>query len=150
MKGFPGARSERRGSPQSSSRISIVIADDSELYREMLKMVVEALPGLEVLGTVGNGCQALEVVAAEHPDLVLMGLNLPGINCLQSLALLRECHPATCVIIITADDSDDVRATCLAQGADGFISKRRLHPELRLRIAQVFSDAGLGGFQEVG
>jgi DNA-binding NarL/FixJ family response regulator len=102
------------------------------------------------LSTVGDGCQTLNVVAAQHPDLVLMDLELPGINGLQSMALLREYHPATRVIIITTDDSDEVRATCLAQGADGFISKRRLHPELRLRIAEVFSDSALGSFPTVG
>ncbi len=52
------------GTPQSHAPISIVIADDSEAYREMLKMVIEACPGLQVLGAVGNGCQALEMVAA--------------------------------------------------------------------------------------
>jgi len=101
-------------------------------------MVIEALPGLKVLGTVGNGCQALQLMAAREPHLVLLDLELPGINGLQSMALIREYHPATRVIIITGDDTDDVRATCLAQGAHGFISKRRLHQELRRGIAEVF------------
>ncbi len=112
-------------------------------------MLLEALPNLEVLGTVGNGCQALKLVAAQQPDLVLIDLDLAGINGLQSLALIHEYHPATRVIIIAAEDSDDLRATCLAQGADGFICKRRLHPELRRGIAEVFSDRVAGSPQEV-
>jgi DNA-binding NarL/FixJ family response regulator len=141
---------QRNGTAEPARPISIVIADDSELYREMLKMVVEACPGLEVLSTVGNGCQTLNVVAAQHPDLVLMDLGLPGLNGLQSLSLLREHHPATRVIIIASDDSDEVRATCLAQGADGFISKRHLHPELHLQIAEVFSEAAPRRFHVAG
>ena len=67
MKCFPLDRLQPNGASQSNRRISIVIADYSELYREMLKMVIEAFPSLFVLGTVGNGCQALEIVAARRP-----------------------------------------------------------------------------------
>jgi DNA-binding NarL/FixJ family response regulator len=149
MKRSLEACAQGNGSSESGKRIGIVVADGSELYRELLKMVVEAWPGLEVLSTVGNGCQVLGEVAAQNPDLVLMDLELPGLNGLQSLALLREFHPATRVVIITSHDSDAVRATCLAQGADGFISKQRLYPDLHLRIAELFSDCALGSLQEV-
>lgn len=148
MKYPPTHGSQPNGTSQSTRPVSIVIADDSELYREMLKMVIEAFPGLEVVGAVGDGCQVLEIVSARQPQLVLVDLQLPGLNGLQSLALIREYHPATRVIIITSEDSDDVRAICLAQGADGVISKRRLHQELRRGIAEVFPRAALGGVQE--
>jgi len=138
------AENQPDGSPQPRAPISIVIADDSEVYREMLKMVIEDFPGLEVLGSVGDGCQALQMVAARRPDLVLLDLELRGISGLQSMALILEYHPATRVIIITGDDSDDVRATCLAQGADGFISKHRLYQELPRKIAEVFPDSASG------
>jgi len=149
MKSSPRNPNQQVGESQSKAQISVVIADDSELYREMLKMAIEALPGVEVLDTVGNGCQALNLVGAQHPDLVLLDLHLSGLNGLQSLALIREYHPATRVIIIAAEDSDDVRATCLAQGADGFVCKRRLYPELRHGIAEVFFDWAVGSLQEV-
>ena len=126
-----------------------MIGDASELYREMLKMVVEAHPGLQVLSTFGNGCQTLNVVATQHPDLVLMDLELPGINGLQNLAVLRERYPETRVIILTSEDSEPVRSTCLAQGADGFISKRHLHPELHQRIAEVFAGAECGSLEKL-
>jgi DNA-binding NarL/FixJ family response regulator len=148
MKYSPTDRRQPNEVPPFNTTISIVIADNSELYREMLKMVIEVFPGLEVLGAVGDGCEVLEIVAARQPQLVLVDLQLPGLNGLQSLALIREYHPATRVIIITSEDSDDVRAICLAQGADGVISKRRLHQELRRGIAEVFPHAALGGVQE--
>jgi DNA-binding NarL/FixJ family response regulator len=140
MKCFPLDRLQPNGASQSNRRISIVIADYSELYREMLKMVIEAFPSLFVLGTVCNGCQALEMVASRQPQLILLDLQLPGLNGLQSMALIREYHPATRVIIITSDDSEDVKATCVAQGAHGVICKRRLHQELRRGIAKAFPD----------
>jgi DNA-binding NarL/FixJ family response regulator len=148
MKCPPTHRHQPNGTSHSNRRVSIVIADDSELYREMLRMVIEALPGLEVLGLAGNGCEVLEMVAARQPQLVLVDLQLAGINGLQSMALIREHHPATRVIIITSEDSDDVRAICLAQGAHGVISKRRLYQELRRGIAEVFPQAALGAVQE--
>ena len=133
---------------QFNTTISIVIADNSELYREMLRMVLETLPGLEVVGGVGDGFELLEIVAARQPQLVLVDLQLPGLNGLQSMALIREYHTATRVIIITSDDSDDVKANCLAQGVHGVISKRRLHQELRRGIAEVFPHAAMGDAQE--
>src|ERR1039458_9569725 len=57
---FPLDRLQPNGASQSNRRISIVIADYSELYREMLKMVIEAFPSLFVLGTVCNGCRSEE------------------------------------------------------------------------------------------
>jgi DNA-binding NarL/FixJ family response regulator len=146
---LPHRRSRRSGSPLPGARIRILIADRSELYRELLKMAVEVRPRLEVMGTVGNGYQAVKTVAAQHPDLVLMDLDLPGLNGLQSMALLREHHPTTRVIIVAAEDSEDVRATCLAQGAQGFISKRHLYPELHRRIMEVCADPAPAGSHEV-
>ena len=131
------------GTSHSSTRISIVIADGSELYREMLKKVIETFPDLEVIGAASNGCQALEMIAARYPQLVLLDLQLPYLSGLQSLALIREYHPATRVIIMTSDESNDVYTTCLAQGAHGVFSKRRLHQELRQRITEVFCNSPL-------
>ena len=81
----------------------IVIADDSELYRERLKMVIQALPGLEVLGSVGDGCQALEMWPDKSPNSPSWTSNWRPQRP-QSLALIREYHPATRVIIIADDD----------------------------------------------
>jgi DNA-binding NarL/FixJ family response regulator len=67
--------------------------------------------------------------------MVLVNLQLPGNYWIQSVVPIREYHPATRVIISTSDDSDEVRANCLAQGADAAISKRRLHQEFRHGIA---------------
>jgi len=112
-------------------------------------MAVEALPRLEVLATTGDGCQTIKLVASRHPDLVLLDLHLSWINGLQSLALIREYSPGTRVIIIAGEESEEVRATCLAQGAEGFICKHRLHPELRQQIAAAFSDRALESLQEM-
>jgi DNA-binding NarL/FixJ family response regulator len=144
MKCSPRNRFQPNRNSPSNQRLSIVIADSSELYREMLKMVIEVFPSLFVLGAVGNGCQALEMVAARQPQLILLDLQLAGINGLQSMALIREYHPETRVIIITSDDSKDVKATCLAQGAHGVICKPRLYQELRRGIAEAFPDEPSG------
>jgi DNA-binding NarL/FixJ family response regulator len=141
------------GLPEFKASISIALAENRELYREMLKLAIDSIPNLEVVGAVGDGCQVLKLVAAQQPDLALIDLELPGINGLQSLALIREFHPATRVIIMSTEDSEDVRTTCLAQGADGFICKRRLYPDLRREIALVFQGRDvdeLRGVKQVG
>lgn len=132
-----------QGTLLSDPRIGVVIADGNEVYREVLGRVIESLPGLELLGSVSSGCQALVTVAARRPDLLLLDLQLPDINGLQTLALIRQCHPATRVIIMAGDDAQEVRATCMAQGADAFVSKRRLHNELRRGVAEACHDLGI-------
>jgi len=123
--------------------VTVVVAEDNRPIRELLRNYIKILPGAKLLGAAADGCKALEIVAAKHPQLLLMDLNMPGINGLQALALIREYHPATRVFIVSADDSDAVKATCLAQGADRFISKFALHNELNEAIAEVFPGTAL-------
>ncbi len=146
----PALRLQQDGLPQSKAPISIVIAESRELYRELLKLAIETVPNLEVVGAAGDGGHVLRLVAAQQPDLALIDLDLPGINGLQSLALIREYHPATRVIIMATDNSDDVRMTCLAQGAAGFICKRRLYPDLLHDLAEAFPDRAVGRLQAMG
>jgi len=84
------------------------------------------------------------MVASRQPDLVILDFQLPGINVLQTMAIIRTHHPATRVIITTADDSDAVQTTCVAQGSNGVISKGRLDQELGQVIAAAFSASRVG------
>ncbi len=124
---------------KSGSKLRIVIADGSELYSEMLKMVLDDFPNSQVLGIAINGQQALELVKLTRPDLLLLDLYLPFLNGLDTLGLIRNLYPGTQVLILAADDTEALRETCLAQGAYGFVFKPRLYTELRLWVTKVLS-----------
>ena len=124
--------------------IGVLIVDDSRPLREVLRRCVEAVTGLACLGEANDGCDALREVATLRPGLVLLDLEMPRLNGLQTMALIREFYPASRVFIVSSDDSREVRTTCLVQGADGFISKRWICRDLDQAVARVFPDRLIG------
>ncbi|MGO8698931.1 MAG: PAS domain S-box protein [Limisphaerales bacterium] len=112
--------------------ITTVIADDDAGFRKLLSLFLARLemPQVEILGVAGDGREVLELVAARRPRLLLMDIAMPGIDGVEAAGLVRERYPATRVIIISMNDSEEVKAACLAQGIDGFVSKSTFHLDL--------------------
>ena len=104
--------------------MKILICDDHALFRDGLRLVLERLEPGAVLMESSDSQGALEVVAANDDfDLVLLDLNLPGMDGLTALRRLRRDHPAVPVVIVSAsEDPREVRAA-LDSGASGFIPK---------------------------
>jgi DNA-binding NarL/FixJ family response regulator len=118
-------------------KTTVVIADDSSAFREWLMGILSAWPEVEVLASVPDGSRALEAVMNRGPTLLLSDLRMPGLDGLQTAALIQRFHPQTKVVILSADDPQEVASACLAAGADGFVSKYRLYQELRGTIRNV-------------
>lgn len=101
----------------------ILLVDDHALFRGGLKSLLQELGAGLVLDEAGNCSQALERVAGRRYDLILLDLNMPGLNRLDALAALREAAPDAPVVVLSGEtDSDLVRAT-IERGAMGFIPK---------------------------
>jgi CheY-like chemotaxis protein len=118
--------------------IRVVFADDSTPVRSILRRCIAMIPGLQLVGVAADGCEALELISLQQPDVALIDLHMPRLNGLQTTALVRELHPNIRILLISVDDSEPVVATCLAQGADAFVSKRRLWRDLCRGMATVF------------
>jgi DNA-binding NarL/FixJ family response regulator len=116
----------------------------------MLSLMLEAQGDVQLVGTATDGHHAVRRVAELAPDLVLMDLQLPGINGLEATRRIKARAQAPAVIMVTADDTPESRAAARAAGTDGFICKRHLHPELRRAIAKALSDRAVGSLQEAG
>ncbi|MTJ82927.1 MAG: response regulator transcription factor [Telmatospirillum sp.] len=101
----------------------VLIADDHPLFRDALRQVVEAaLPG-HAIAEARDFDQALAAAAGDGPDLILLDINMPGMNGFSGLIRLRNQVPATPVVVVSADDSPDTVAQALTLGASGFIPK---------------------------
>ncbi|MGB4322266.1 MAG: response regulator, partial [Anaerolineaceae bacterium] len=74
--------------------IRVLIADDQEIVCEGLKRILESDPEIQVTGIANDGQEALELVASQLPDLVLMDLQMPSLNGVQAISRLRMSHPA--------------------------------------------------------
>jgi DNA-binding NarL/FixJ family response regulator len=106
--------------------IRVVLVDDQELFRAGLAVVLEAQPDFLVVGEAGDGRQALEVIAATAPDVVLLDLRMPVMDGVAVAAALFGPdwrRPVPRVIVLTTFALDAAAATAIRAGASGFLLK---------------------------
>lgn len=103
--------------------IRILIADDQTLMREGLKTILELEDDIEVAGTPDDGKKAYEMVAEYHPDLVLMDVQMPVMDGIESTRLIKQDFPETIILILTTFAEDAYIVEGLANGASGFLLK---------------------------
>jgi DNA-binding NarL/FixJ family response regulator len=104
----------------------------------MLLDFLAFLPGIEVVGAAADGKDALALLAQRPADLVVMDVNMPGMDGLQAMQRIREQHPGTRVILMSMSFTAAIKARSLKAGADAFISKEGIHHELAQAIARLF------------
>ncbi|ANG84935.1 response regulator [Microbacterium aurantiacum] len=103
--------------------IRVVLVDDQALFRAGIRMLVDSQPDLAVVGEASDGAEALTVVRATRPDVVLMDIRMPVMDGLAATAeLLRDDAPPR-VVMLTTFDLDEAAARAIRQGASGFLLK---------------------------
>jgi DNA-binding NarL/FixJ family response regulator len=102
--------------------ITILIADDHPMFRFGMRARLSAEADLAVIGEAGSGEAAVALVGQLAPDVVLMDLNLPGLNGIEATRVIRAGHPQIAVLIVTMSDDASVFAAMQA-GARGYLLK---------------------------
>ena len=112
-----------------SAAIRVLLADDHQLVRTGFRVILSTEDDLEVVGEASNGREAITLVATTAPDVVLMDVQMPGMD---GLAATREItsNTDTRVIVLTTFDNDDYLFTALRAGASGFLLKNARAEEL--------------------
>jgi DNA-binding NarL/FixJ family response regulator len=103
--------------------IRVVLADDQELMREGLALILDAQDDLEVVGQAGDGVQAVREVARLRPDVVLMDVRMPVLDGLAATRRIVASGLPTRVLVLTTYDVDDYVYDALTAGASGFLLK---------------------------
>lgn len=103
--------------------ISVLICDDQDIVREGLQLILESDDDISVIGTATDGAQALERVAAQPPDVVLMDLKMPGMNGIHATRAIHERFPDVRVLILTTYDGDEWVFDAIRGGASGYLLK---------------------------
>ena len=102
-----------------SGRIRVVLADDHQLLRQAMRVMLEMDDRIEVVADVSDGREAVEAVERLHPDIVLMDLAMPVLNGVEATALITKHAPRTKVLILTGYVDDQRVLTALRAGAHG-------------------------------
>jgi len=118
-------------------RIRLVIVDDHALFRAGLVSLLEEMREFEVVGEAGNGKEALQVIAKAQPDLILLDVNMPIMNGVETVSALKDLPSSPRVIMLTISKHEEDLFGAINAGADGYLLKNAEPDELRKAILQV-------------
>src|SRR5690349_13021258 len=110
--------------------VKVIIADDHAVVRSGLRMLLEAEEGLHVVAEAGNVPDAMRMVRAHRPRVVVLDLNMPGGSILEAIPQLRESTPETSIVVLTMQDDPAFARQALQSGAVGFVLKEAADEEL--------------------
>ena len=115
---------ERRG----AATVRVMVVDDQAVFRRVARAVVEATAGFEPVGDAASGAEALISADQLHPDLVLMDVQMPGMDGFEAARRLADCHPESVVVLLSLHDSDEFGPLVVSCGASAFLRKQDLAP----------------------
>jgi DNA-binding NarL/FixJ family response regulator len=108
---------------QRAETSSVVIVDDTEDVRLVVRLTFEARGGFEVVGEAANGRDGVEVVRRTQPDVVLLDLRMPVMSGLDALPRILEACPTARVIVLSGFEADEMAQHALDSGAHGYAQK---------------------------
>ena len=119
--------------------VKIMIADDQQLIRESLKIILDSDPDFEVVKVVGSGQEVLDALKTESIDIILMDVRMPNMSGVDCTRIVKKEYPNIKVIILTTFDDDEYIYDALKYGASGYLLKGCSLEELSLAIHNVLS-----------
>lgn len=121
----------------SDEKIRVMIADDHTVVRQGIRIVLEEVDGLEVVGEAGDGDEALELARELRPDVILLDVTMPGKTGLEVTRTLREEEIESGVLVLSMHDDPEYVLQAVRAGADGYVLKDVAPAELRQAIQTV-------------
>jgi len=125
--------------------LRLVIADDHAAFRSGLEALLRTIEGVEVVGHAASGEEAVERVVATQPDVVLMDLNMPGIDGIEATSRIVATSPHVAVLVLSMYEDDDQVFGALKAGARGYLLKGADRAELVRAIRGVASGDAIFG-----
>lgn len=119
------------------SPVRVLIVDDHPMVAEGIQSILESYDDIEVVGTLGNGQEAVDQTRVLNPDVILMDLNMPGLGGLSATEILLERAPDTRILILSMHDSPEYISTALSHGAMGYVLKDVPTDEIKQAIDTV-------------
>ena len=116
------------------SPVRVMLADDHDILRQGLRLLLSLQPNLRVMGEARTGREAIALVESLQPDVVVMDISMPELDGLEACRIIRNKQPATQVLILTMHESEEYFLHSLRMGAAGYLVKKAAPSDLRMAI----------------
>ncbi|MDO5093117.1 MAG: response regulator transcription factor, partial [Propionibacteriaceae bacterium] len=121
----------------SETDIRVLVAEDHEQMRARIHRIVDAMPGVAVVGTASNGLAAVSAAKRLEPDVILMDINMPLLNGIQATSQIVDLRLSARIIALTSLEDDSTFHEALRAGVAGFLLKTSSRGEIMHAIQQV-------------
>jgi DNA-binding NarL/FixJ family response regulator len=132
------------GHSDGSSVVRTIVADDTPQSLDAVCVYLAALRGMTVVARARDGAAAVAAAADAQPDLVVLDYNMPVLNGIEAARQIKALPAPPKVVLLTFDDTPDVRQRAREAGADGVCAKTDMDPELAGLIAGLFPGSAPG------
>jgi len=117
--------------------IRVILADDHTLVRAGIRALLEKLPWVKVIGEAGDGREALDLVKAQTPEVVLMDIAMTGLNGLEATERMARDYPDVRIILLSMHNNEEYVLRALKAGAVGYLLKKAATSELEAALLRV-------------
>ncbi|MGY1986622.1 response regulator [Blastococcus sp. SYSU DS0669] len=125
--------------------LRVVVADDHPVYRDGLAMLLDSVPGLAVVGTAADGEAAVALALAEQPDVVVMDVQMPGIDGIEATRRVTSASPSVGIVVLTMSEDDGTVFAAVRAGARGYLLKGADQEEVVRAITTVANGGAVFG-----
>jgi DNA-binding NarL/FixJ family response regulator len=119
------------------SDLRIVLADDHSIVRKGLRSVLEAEPGMQVVGEASTGLEAVSVCQREQPHAAIVDIAMPVLNGIDAIPQIRRVSPATAIVILSMHSDETYVLRALGAGARGYLLKDNAEDDVRQALQAV-------------
>jgi DNA-binding NarL/FixJ family response regulator len=117
--------------------LRVLIADDHPVFRDGIRALLEATPGMDVVGEATTGDDVILCAKQLQPDVILMDVQMPGLNGIEATRRIVQPHPDMRVLIVTMFEDDHTVFAAMRAGARGYVLKDATKDEIRRAIQAV-------------
>ena len=121
------------------SPVRVLVVDDQDAFRRVMSAVVDETEGFVLVGCAASGEESILAAGVLRPDLILMDVNLPGIDGMEATRRLRADTAAAAVVLLSTYDEDDWDGQAQESGALAYVAKSAFGPD---RLSEVWASAG--------
>lgn len=118
---------------------TILLADDHQVLREALRLLLESQPDFKVIAETGNGLEAVQLMEKYKPDILIADMMMPNLSGLEVARRTKRISPATKVLVLSMYDAESYVVESLQAGAAGYVLKKSSSQELILAIRQALA-----------